>query len=162
MEETKRPEIKPKQEMSKIVRIMQTDIPGEKKIYVGLTRIRGISWSISNAVCKKLNIDKKKRVDSLTEPEIRKIEGFIQNPDIPEFLLNRRKELETGKNMHVITTVLELKTDFDIKRLKKIRSYRGLRHALGQPTRGQRTRSHFRKKGKAIGVLKKAKVSKKS
>jgi small subunit ribosomal protein S13 len=48
-----------------------------------------------------------------------------------------------------------MKRDFDIKRLREIKSYRGIRHALKQPSRGQRTRSHFRSKKKAMGVKKK-------
>jgi len=155
-------ERKPGKETSKIIRIMQTDIPGEKQAYVGLTKIKGVSWSFSNALCYKLGIDKKKSIDSLSEEEIKKIEEFIKNPNLPPFLLNRRKDLETGENKHLITTDLDLRKDFDIKRLKKIRSYRGLRHALGQPTRGQRTKSHFRQKGKSMGVIKKAKIGKKS
>jgi small subunit ribosomal protein S13 len=166
MEKTQEPAIKgirkENKDMSKIIRIMQTDVPGDKKVYVGLTRIKGISWSFSNAVCYKLNIDKNRKIESLNEEEIQKIEEFIKNPQLPNFLLNRRKDLDTGENKHVITTDLEMKEEFDIKRLKKIRSYRGLRHALGQPTRGQRTKSHFRQKGKSLGVMKKAKVGKKS
>jgi small subunit ribosomal protein S13 len=166
MEKTQEQQVKgirkENKDTSKIIRIMQTDVPGEKKVYVGLTRIKGVSWSFSNAVCYKLNIDKNKKVESLKEDEIQKIEKFIQNPELPAFLLNRRKDFDTGENKHAITTDLELKEEFDIKRLKKIRSYRGLRHALGQPTRGQRTKSHFRQKGKSMGVVKKAKVGKKS
>ena len=76
--------------------------------------------------------------------------------------MNRRKDIESGETKHLIGSELELQKEFDIKRLKKIRSYRGLRHALGQPVRGQRTRSHFRaKKRKAVGVLNKPKVGKK-
>lgn len=161
-DKSKRPELKPRQDMSKIIRIMQTDISGDKQVYVGLTKIKGISWSFSNALCKKLNIDKKRKIEGLSIEEIKKIESFAQQPELPAYLLNRRKEYETGKNMHLITTALELKNDLDIKKLKKIRSYRGLRHALGQPSRGQRTKAHFRQKGKSVGVLKKAKVGKKS
>jgi small subunit ribosomal protein S13 len=152
---------KESKETSKIIRIMQTDIPGDKKVYVGLTRIKGISWSFSNAVCYKLNLDKNRKIESLNEGEIQKIEDFIKSPELPAFLLNRRKDLDSGENKHVITTDLELKKEFDIKRLKKIRSYRGLRHAFGQPTRGQRTKSHFRQKGKSMGVVKKTKIGKK-
>lgn len=152
----------PERETVKIIRIMQTDIDGEKQLYVGLTNIKGVSWSFSNALCNKLGLDKERRVDSLNSEEIKKIEEFIKNPILPRFLLNRRKDLDTGKDLHLIGSDLELRRDFDIKRLKKIKSYKGLRHALGQPVRGQRTRSHFRQKGKAVGVLKKAKVGKKS
>lgn len=142
---------------SSIVRILQTDIPGNKKILVGLTYIKGVSWSISNAVCKLLVIDPNKKIDNLDVKEIEKIGEFLKNPKLPLFLMNRRKDFETGEDRHLITTQLDITKEFDIRRLKKIRSYRGYRHALGQPTRGQRTRSHFRskKKGKSVGVTKK-------
>lgn len=146
----------------KIIRIMQTDIDGGKQIYVGLTKIKGVSWSLANAICNKLGLNKKKKISSLSNEEIKKIEEFIQNPQVPGFLMNRRKDLDSGKDMHVLGSDLDLRKEFDIKRLKKIKSYKGLRHALGQPVRGQRTRSHFRKKGKSVGVIKKAKIGKKS
>jgi len=139
-----------------IVRILQTDIPGHKKILTGLTYIKGVSWAISNAVCKILKLDENKKIVELNEEEINSITEFLKNPKLPRFLLNRRKDFETGKDSHLIGSNLDMKKEFDIRRLKKIRSYRGLRHALGQPTRGQRTRSHFRTKGKkrAVGVIK--------
>ncbi len=148
-----------KQDFSTIVRIVQTDIPGNKRLLVGLTYIKGVSWSISNATCKILNIDPLKRISELDETEIKKITEFLMKPDLPYFLMNRRNDFETGKKSHLITTNLDMKKEFDIRRLKKIRSYRGLRHALGQPTRGQRTKSHFRSKGKkkAVGVKSKRK-----
>ena len=93
----------------------------------------------------------------LDKKEIEQINNFLKNPELPEFLVNRRKDFKTGKDSHILTAELDITKEFDVRRLKKIRSYRGLRHALGQPTRGQRTRSHFRAKGKkrAIGVKKK-------
>lgn len=162
LEEEKPKQEKEKKEFADIIRIMQTDILGNKQIYVGLTKIKGVSWSLANAICTKLSLDKKRKISSLSKEEIEKIEIFIKNPELPIFLLNRRKDLDTGKDLHLITTDLELRKDFDIRRLKKIRSYRGLRHALGQPVRGQRTKGHFREKGKSVGVLKKAKIGKKS
>ena len=139
-----------------IVRIMQTDIPGHKTILVGLTYIKGISWSISNAVCHLLKIDPSKRVSEFSEKEIEELTELIKNLSgkIPNFLLNRQKDFETGEDNHLITASLDMKKEFDIRRLKKIRSYRGLRHAFGHPTRGQRTKSNFRSKGKkkAVGV----------
>ncbi|MCS7134446.1 MAG: 30S ribosomal protein S13 [Candidatus Pacearchaeota archaeon] len=143
-----------------IVRIASVDIPGNMNVYAGLTKIKGISWSMSNAICNALGIDKKRKMSSLSEEEIKKILDFIKEPKVPEWLLNRRKDRETGRNMHLITSDLELRRDLDIKRLKKIKCYRGIRHILGQPVRGQRTRSHFRTKvsGRVKGV-KKPKVS---
>ncbi len=141
-----------KKEIASIIRIMQTDIPSNKKLLVGLTYIKGISWTISNAICKILNLDPNKKFFELNENEIGKLTEFLKNPKLPSFLVNRRKDFETGKDLHLLTTNLEMTKEFDIRRLKKIRSYRGLRHALGQPTRGQRTRSHFRSKGKKKSV----------
>jgi len=150
---------KEKKEYASIIRIMQTDIPGNKKILVGLTYIKGISWSISNSICKILKIDSNRKVEELDEEEIKKITVFLNNlsKNLPNFLLNRRKDFENDESKHLIGTNLDMKKEFDIRRLKKIRSYRGLRHAFGHPTRGQRTKSHFRSKGKkkSVGVKKK-------
>lgn len=145
-----------------LVRILQTDIPGNKNIYAGLTRIKGISWSFSNAICRKLKLDKKRKISSLSKEEIEKISEFVKNPLVQKSLLNRRNDFDTGEDSHLTGSELDLKKEFDIKRLKKIRSYRGLRHATGQPTRGQRTRAHFRsKKGrKASGIKRKTKEKK--
>ena len=148
-----------KKDQYSIIRILQTDLPGSKRLLTGLTYIKGVSWSISNAVCKILELDEKKKIMDLSDEEIKKITDFLKNPKLPKFLLNRRKDFETGEDFHLVGTELDMKKEFDIRRLKKIRSYRGLRHAFGHPTRGQRTRSHFRsKKGKtAIGVKRKSK-----
>lgn len=151
-------------EEESIIRILSTDISGNKKIFVGLTKIKGVSWTLSNAVCYILDIDKNRKMNSLTKEEINKISELVKNPEdkIPAFILNRQKDIETGKDRHLIGSDLELRREFDIKRLKKIKSYRGLRHALRQPVRGQRTRSHFRERHrKAVGVSKKAKRGKK-
>ena len=158
------PEAKENERYGSLIRILQTDIPGNKKILAGLTYIKGISWSISNVLCKVLNLDPDRKIADLDKKEIEKIIEFLNNPEknLPEFLLNRRKDFETGESRHLTGTNLDMKKEFDIRRLKKIRSYRGLRHALGQPTRGQRTKSHFRTKGKkkAVGIKKKKEIGK--
>jgi len=148
-----------KKEIASIIRIVQTDIPGHKKTLVGLTYIKGVSWTISNAICKILKLDPDKKVAELEDGEKERIIEFLKNPKLPSFLFNRRNDFETGEDSHLITNDLDMKKEFDIRRLKKIRSYRGLRHAFGHPTRGQRTRSNFRSKGKkkAVGVKSKKK-----
>lgn len=140
----------------RIVRILSTDIEGKMKVYVGLTKIKGVSWSFANAVCRKLNLNKDRKIGSLTEDEIKKMSGLIKKPDFPEYLLNRRNDFEEGQKSHLVGSDLDLKKEFDIKRLKKIKSYRGIRHAAGLPLRGQRTKSHFRKnRRKGSGIKKK-------
>src|SRR3989344_2802085 len=123
-----------------IVRIANFDILGNKKIYNGLMKIKGISFMFSNAICNYLDLDKNRKIGALTEDEIKKIQGLIENPDkFPVWILNRRRDYETGKDLHLTGSNLILSKDLDIKRLKKLKSYRGLRHAIGQPVRGQRT-----------------------
>ena len=142
----------------RVVRILSEDIEGGMKLYAGLTKIKGVSWSLSNAVCTVMGMDRNRKVGSLSAEEVKKISDFLKNPKIPKFLLNRNVDFETGQDMHKVGTDLELQTEFDIKRLKKIKSYRGIRHAAGLPTRGQRTKSNFRKnRRKGAGIKKKSK-----
>jgi len=151
---------KPMKEEETLIRILSTDIPGNMSIYSGLTRIKGVSWSFSNAICAIVKIDKNKKIFELSEEEIKKISDFIKNPKVPEFIVNRRKDFDTGESEHVSGVDLDLSREFDIKRMRKIKSYKGIRHILGQPVRGQRTKSHFRK-NRAVGVMGKAKKGKK-
>jgi len=153
--EQKKPELKSEE---KIIRIMSKDIGGNMKIYAGLTKIKGVSWSFSNAVCKILKIEKTKRISSLSKDEIGSITDFIKNPKLPEHLLNRNTDFETGENKHLTGSDLELQHEFDIKRLRKIKSYKGYRHALKLTVRGQRTRGNFRRnRAKGVGIKKKKK-----
>jgi len=141
---------------ARLVRILQTDIPGNKNLYTGFTKIKGVSWAISNALCIILKYDKTRRIDDLSKEEIATIEETLKKGIFPKFLLNRKNDFTTGEDHHLITSDLDLAKEFDIKRLKKIRSYRGLRHATGKPVRGQKTRSNFRKnKKKGVGLRKK-------
>lgn len=145
----------------KIIRILARDIEGGMKVYAGLAKIKGISWGFSNALCHALKIDKNRKIGSLTQEEIKKISEFVKNPSLPKFLLNRNFDFKTGEDKHLTGSDLELQKEFDIKRLKQIKSYRGYRHVLGLPSRGQRTRSNFRKnRGKGVGIKKKKKAEK--
>ena len=150
------------QKIKAIIRIANTDLNGNKDIYNALRKIRGVSFMYSNAICNYLNLDKNKKAGALDEKEVKEIENLIESPSkLPKWLLNRRRDYETGEDFHIIGSKLKLTHDFDIKRLKKIRSYRGIRHALGLPLRGQKTRSHFRG-GRSVGVQKKKLISQKS
>lgn len=153
-----RPEVKQvKEETRGIIRICGADMFGSRKIYNALRQIRGVGFQIANAVCGILNLDRNKLVADLSEAEIKSIETLIKNPigKIPTWMFNRRKDYETGKDMHLIDAEVKFRKEFDIKRLKVIKSRRGIRHALSLPVRGQRTKAHFRH-GTSIGVRKKS------
>lgn len=133
-----------------LIRISGYDIPGSKNLYAGLTRVKGVGWAISNAVCLKLGFPKDKKVGDLSKDDIKKIEEFLSKLEVKDYMKNRRNDEETGETSHLVGTNLDMRKDFDIRKMKKIRSYKGVRHTSGQPVRGQRTRSHFRKKGQAV------------
>lgn len=141
------------QDNVELVRILGKDLRGDKNLGVGLTKIRGISWAFSNALCKILNLDTKKKIQEMTPEEIKKIEDFMKEVNTPNFLKNRQKDFEDGEDKHLYGPDLNLRHDFDIKRLRKIKSYRGVRHANKLPVRGQRTKSNFRPNKKKSGKV---------
>jgi small subunit ribosomal protein S13 len=147
-----------KQELKYFVRIANTDLDGKKSIMEALRKIKGIDVMVANAICTIAGIDKAQKAGYLSDAHVKKLDEVVTNPtkfNLPTWLLNRRKDKEDGTNKHVITSNLIFVMDNDIKMLKKMRCYRGVRHSLGQPVRGQRTKSNFRKnKGKVMGVKK--------
>jgi small subunit ribosomal protein S13 len=150
------------QEFRHILRIAGSDVAGTLKTVYALTEIKGISISLSNAILRKANVNPDLRVGFLTESDIDRIEDIIEDPskhNIPVWLFNRRKDAETGKDIHLTTAELVLKTKTDIEQAKEIRSWRGYRHAYGLKVRGQHTKTTGRA-GKALGVKKKTLLGK--
>ena len=146
------------EEFRHILRIIDKDVDGTLKAPYALKKIKGINLSLANAILKKAEINPDTRAGFLTEADVEKIEEIIREPatyGIPNWLLNRRKELETGKDRHLISADLVLRTKMDIDQMKGIKSWRGYRHAYGLKVRGQRTKTTGRS-GKALGVKKKA------
>ena len=149
-------------EFRHILRIIDTDVDGTLKAPYALRKIKGISLNLANAILKKAGINPDVRAGFLTESEVERIEEIINEPTkfgLPNWLLNRRKDLETGKDMHLISADLVLRTKMDIEQMKEIKSWRGYRHSYGLKARGQRTRTTGRT-GKALGVKKKEAVRK--
>ncbi|MBI2654488.1 30S ribosomal protein S13 [Candidatus Woesearchaeota archaeon] len=148
-----------KQELKYFVRIANTDLDGNKPINHALTKIKGVSFMFSNAVLNVVGIGKAKKAGYLSDAETARIDEVVREPakfGIPPWIFNRKKDPEDGTDKHLIGTALTFTQDNDIKMMKKMRSYKGVRHSLGLPVRGQRTRSNFRKnKGKVLGVKKK-------
>lgn len=145
------------QEFRHILRISGSDVAGTLKTVYALTEIKGISVSLSNAILSKANINPDLRVGFLSESDVEKIEGIVNDPakyNLPSWLFNRRKDTETGKDLHLTRADLVLKTKTDIEQDKEIRSWRGYRHAYSLKVRGQHTKTTGRA-GKALGVKKK-------
>ena len=148
-----------KQELKYFVRIANTDLDGNKQIGNALTKIKGISFMISHAILNVANIQKTKKAGYLSDDQASRIDEILKDPSkfgIPPWMFNRKKDPEDNLDKHLTGTNLTFIQDNDIKMMKKIKSYKGIRHSLGLPVRGQRTRSNFRRnKGKVMGVKKK-------
>ncbi len=156
----KKKETKPVQQRAArtLIRILNTDLDGEKNLITALRGIRGVSYTMSKAICTVGSFNPGQKLSSLSETDIQKIEQIIRSPTnfgIPLFLINRRRDPATSENLHLTGQDLVVSRKFDIQDEINMKTYRGWRHMLGQPVRGQRTRSKFRHKGGAVGVLRK-------
>ena len=138
-----------------IVRISNSDVNGEKNIVYGLATIRGIGVHLATLIAEQSEIDKKILIGNLSEAQIQKIQDIINdvNKIAPNWMLNHRKDYETGQNLHFVSSDIDIRIRDEINIMKKIRSYRGVRHELGLRVRGQRTGSNGRR-GLALGVAK--------
>lgn len=117
-----------------MARLVGVDIPNDKRVVVGLTYIYGIGSTISKKILTDTRIDLSKRVKDLSPEDLKKLYDYIE------------------KNVQVEGQVKQ-KSFLAVKRLKDIRSYRGNRHKLGLPVRGQNTRTNAKtRKGRSIAV----------
>lgn len=140
-----------------IVRILDTDLRGDEKVGYALSKIRGIGINTAFAVLRICNINPDSWVGYLQESDVKKIEETILNLSsyLPSYLLNRRKDPSTGKDMHLLGSDLVLSMKMDIDLMKKIKCWKGIRHALGLKVRGQCTRTTGRF-GMTVGVIRKS------
>jgi len=128
-----------------MARIAGIDLQDGWKVDYALTKIKGLGWTLSKKVVKKVGIDTKKRISDLTAAEVSKISAELEKYQIEGDLLRNVRG--------------------NIQRLQVIGSYRGSRHNKGLPSRGQRTRTNARtKRGKrkTVGAFKKEMLSKMS
>lgn len=120
-------------------RVIGIDIPDKKRLEISLTYIYGVGRCLSNEICAKLNLNPNMRAHMLSEDDIAKINSLLTSQYVVEGDLRRQIQNH-------------------IKRLISIHSYRGTRHRLGLPVRGQRTRTNARtRKGKRKTVANKKK-----
>ncbi len=144
-------------EFQHIIRFAGSDIQGTLPVTYALTNVKGIGVKLANAIVEKSGINPETRMGFLSSADVEKIEDIVTNPakyGIPSWLLNRRKDIETGKNLHLLGSDLVFQIKNDIDQMKKMRSWKGIRHSYGLKVRGQRTKTTGRE-GKAMGVKKK-------
>merc|ERR1711974_27698 len=140
-----------------ILRILNTNIDGRIKVMFAITSIKGVGRRYANIILKKADIEVTKRAGELSDEEVEKLITIMANPrqyKIPDWFLNRQKDIKDGKFSQVTSNQLENKLREDLERLKKIRAHRGLRHYWGLRVRGQHTKTTGRR-GRTVGVSKK-------
>ena len=108
-----------------MARIAGVDLPNQKRVEIGLTYIYGIGIPKSHEILKSTNVNPDTRVKDLTDDEVKKIADYI------------------GENV-VVEGDLRRDIALDIKRLKEVGCYRGVRHRKGLPVRGQKTKTNAR------------------
>ena len=145
------------EEYRHIVRVSGSDIDGQENLLQGLTRVRGVGLRISRAIIKKLGMNPSQRFGYLTDAQIKKIEKIIKDPvasNFPDWYVNRPRDRMSGRMLHLTGADLDFAHRSDIDRLRRIKSWRGIRHSLGLRVRGQHTRTTGRG-GMAVGVSRK-------
>ncbi len=146
-----------KEDFRYIVRMANTDLDGTRSVAYALTSIAGVGIRVSESLADLAGVPRYERLGNLSEEQTDKIETLLGNlgESVPDWMVNRPKDWETGLDMHVFGSDLEVRGRDDINLMKMIRSYKGVRHDTGQKVRGQRTRSNGRT-GLTVGVTKKA------
>ena len=137
-----------------MVRIARKDVDGNKPVAHAIADIKGVGIALSGAIISQMGLDLDQKIGYLPDDTINKIEDAIRDPkkvNVPDWMLNRRNDYETGKTEHLIESDLIMRLRDDLNRMKKIRSYKVRRHEVGLPVRGQRTKATFRK-GSSVGV----------
>ncbi len=146
-------EEKKKDDFKYIVRLASTDVNGNQPVRYALTQIKGIGNSLAALIADKAEVERGVKIGNLSDDEVNRIDELIASAQewAPPWMRNRRRDRETGNDVHLIGAEIDLKKREDINLLKKIRSYRGIRHEKGLRVRGQRTRAHGRT-GLTVGV----------
>ncbi|CAJ0626899.1 13730_t:CDS:2 [Entrophospora sp. SA101] len=106
-----------KNQFQHILRLLNTNVDGKEKVMFALTAIKGVGRRYSNLVCKKADVDLNKRAGELSNEELERIVTIIQNPTqykIPDWFLNRQKDIVDGKNSQLLANGLENSNQIDL------------------------------------------------
>ena len=141
-----------------IVRIADTDLDGKRNVMFALTGIKGVGLRMAKSITNYLNIDPKTKLGELDDETIERLKKFIEEgiESLPSWMLNRRKDPHTGRDLHLLSKDIDFVRMVDIEMLIRMKAYRGIRHARGKKVRGQRTRTTGRK-GRTVGVIRRKK-----
>ena len=136
-----------------IIRLGDKDISGKIPMGHALTLPKGSSFMTANAICYKLKLDRKMKCGDYTQEKINEIEDCLEILKNMEYQFGysiEEKDRASGEDQHLLSSDLDLRKQFDIRLLRKIKTYKGVRHAAGsKKVRGQSTKSTGRTAGVA-------------
>jgi len=144
------------EEIKYFVRVRNTDLDGTKTVHIALTGIKGIGPHTSRTIAALAGVDPLAVLGKLDDESVGRIAAAVDTytEQVPAWMVNRQKDVYTGEARHIIGTDLSMMNEEDVNRMRKMRSYRGIRHETGQKVRGQRTKSTGRT-GTTVGVKRK-------
>jgi len=147
---------KEESEFKHIVRILDTDLAGTRSVVHALCGVKGVGWRVARILVLSAGVNPNVKLGNLSDEEIERLKSAIDGVEkrLPWWMLNRRKDLLSGQDKHLMGADQVIQLREDINLLRKIRSYRGIRHERGLKVRGQRTKSTGRK-GMVVGVMRK-------
>ena len=150
-------------EIRYIVRIVGKDLNGLSPVWHALLGIKGIGQRMAVMMARvfesKTGIEYDAKLGEIPDDKHKVLEDIVMHPGnygIPSWAFNRGKDIESGKDTHLVMSELDFSLRNDLQRLREIKTYRGMRHTWGLPVRGGKTRTRARKRGVSVGVEKKA------
>ncbi|MCX8197140.1 MAG: 30S ribosomal protein S13 [Candidatus Micrarchaeota archaeon] len=153
-------------EIKGVIRIAGKDVKGSLPIWRALTQVKGVGINLAQVISSKaygiIGANEKTLIGELSEEQVSKLEQIVLHPydyGIPSWMFNRRKDIMTGKDLHVVGSDLVYAVKQDIDHEKEVYTWRGFRHTYGQKVRGQHTRSTGRT-GMTVGVIRKSTLAK--
>ncbi len=152
--EAKKEESKKDENFKYIVRLVNTDVDGNKPVIIGLMSVKGVGSRVAEVVARRAGVNRIAKMGTLEDGQVEALEKLITTyaDYAPAWAVNRQLDFETGDDMHIVGVAMDISLKDDLNRMKMIRSYKGVRHEGGQKVRGQRTRSNGRT-GLTLGVM---------
>lgn len=138
-----------------IVRLVNTDLDGNKDLVIALSGIKGVGLRTAEVIARMAGIPRDVKIGDLPEEKTKELEGLVQeySEKAPHWMMNRQHDWSSGADVHLVGIDVELSKRDDVNLMRMIRCYRGVRHETGQKVRGQRTRANGRS-GLTLGVMK--------
>ena len=138
-----------------IVRLVNTDLDGNKDLVIALSGIKGVGLRTAEIIVRMAGIPRDVKIGDLPEEKTDQLEKLVQeySEKAPHWAVNRQHDWSSGADLHIVGTEVELNKRDDVNLMRMIRCYRGVRHETGQKVRGQRTRANGRS-GLTLGVMK--------